>query len=318
MKPLVLALVGPTASGKSDWALKFAQKIPSSVIAADSRTVYRGLNIGTAKITQDHQSSQTNSPHGPVYNIQNVPHYGLDLADPNEMYAVGKFQTFVNNLLPTLWRAGRLPILVGGTGLYVEAVLAGYHLPAQAELPVEFKHSTTVELIKKLSQIDPETASHIDPRNRVRIERALAYTLVQKKSFLKNQKKQRPIFQSRLYVIDRPRAELYRRNDARVEAWTRGQLFSEVRKFLDQGVPRVRIQEFGLIYKLALEHVEGVIALEEFRTQLQGRLHAYVRRQLTWWRRNPAVHWVRNYATFEADAYDWLAKEGECLQLLHP
>lgn len=295
MNQLLVALSGPTASGKTDWALRLAREYNGAIIAADSRTVYRGLDIGTNKPTAEYEYSQSDSQLGPIYTIQSVDHYGFDLAEPSTVFTASDFQQFAHRALKEIWLAGKLPILVGGTGLYVDAVLRGFAFPKKYELPDVWREQSIEQLAQELLQRDPD-ATDIDLSNRVRVERALAYVLGAQQPWSAARRVRRaPEFLSQLLVADRPRTELYQRIDAKIDWWFEHGLLAEVEGLIARGLTRQQCGRFGSVYRLTYEHVTGSISKQECRKQLRGELHALARRQLTWWRRHSDVQRVTSY-----------------------
>jgi len=302
----LIALAGPNGSGKTEWSLRLAHHINGAVIAADSRTVYRGLDIGTGKVTTEYSAIWHKTRHGPMAMIDGIEHYGLNVVDPRSQFTVANFQQYVDNLLPDLWGRGLVPMLVGGTGLYIDAVIRSFDLPEGSEPLVEWQDRTTEYLANQLQQQDPATAAKTDLRNRRRVERALAYHLNTGQSFLDKQAVKTRTFDAALFVIDRPRTELYARIDRRVDRWLAAGLRQEVEQLLEEGVPRDRIDAFGQVYRWALSLIEKRCTESEFSQGLKGELHAYARRQLTWWRRHKDVRWVSEYTDFEESVMHFL------------
>lgn len=302
----VIVLAGPTASGKTGWAIELAKQIGGVVIAADSRTVYRGLDIGTGKVTYELPTTWKESSLGRAAVVSGVEHYGLDLVDPTDRFTAADFQRYVERLLPQIWRRGDVPLLVGGSTLYIEAVIDGFQFPEVASLSPDWRDRPLEALYQELVLWDPELARQIDPSNRVRIERALGYVFRTGQSIAKARQRKAPDFRHALFVIDRPRDELYARIDSRLDTWIRDGLFDEVAALRHGGVPDERIRAFGLVYKRALEVVDGALDEPTFRRVLQGELHAYARRQLTWWRRRTDVQWVSRYTEVAKETENFL------------
>ncbi|MBI4032775.1 hypothetical protein HY374_03660 [Candidatus Berkelbacteria bacterium] len=256
MSRKLIAISGPTASGKSGWGIQLAQAVNGVIICADSRTVYRELNIGAGKVTTEYPTTWRQSPFGPVATVEGVDHYGLNLLGLDETFTVGQFQHYVYGLLSLLWSHGKQPILVGGTGLYVSAVIEGYTFGGRG--------------------------------HRVR---------------------QRPDFFSRVFVVNRPRQELYQRIDQRVDGRVAQGMVEEVRALIDQGWTE-RLKALGLEYRVLTKYLlggESSEAQEAMVARLKGEIHAYARRQLTWWRHRSDVSWISSYTELEAKARQFLA-----------
>ena len=296
MKQVVLALSGPTGSGKTEWGIRLAEDIDGAIIVADSRTVYRTLDIGTNKVTYEHLATQRETSIGPVYRIEGIDHYGLDLCSPTEAFTASSFQDYAKTVLPALWQQHRVPILVGGTGLYIDAVMEGFQFPAPARLSAEWQQRPTAALMQELQLWDPQTALTIDPKNRSRVERALAYAFATGRSFSEAKKKVAPSFAKAVFVIETDRAQLFQRLDQRIQRWLDDGLLDEVRRLEQDGLQPERIQQLGFMYRLAYERIHEHISEAEMVVRLSAELRSFTKRQLTWWRRHPDVIWVSRYA----------------------
>ncbi|MGI6103634.1 MAG: tRNA (adenosine(37)-N6)-dimethylallyltransferase MiaA [Patescibacteria group bacterium] len=294
----MLVVSGPTASGKSSWALRLAQRVRGAIIAADSRTVYRELSIGAGKVTTEYPADRFDTADGPMYVIDGVPHYGLDLATLDEVYTVAQFQSYVRTLVPELQQAGYVPMLVGGSGLYIDAVRHGFVFPESTPPPSTWKTRLLEDLVEELRTLDPYSASNLDLRNRRRVERALAYVHATGKSFCVAQQREGG-YDHQLFVVDRPREELYARIDQRVDERMAAGMLEEVRALV-QGGWSERLLGLGLEYRVLTAFLEGAIPTQaEAVQQLKYAIHAFARRQLTWWRRQPDVRWVSSYTALE-------------------
>lgn len=277
-KNKIVAIVGPTASGKSAWAKIFAQEFGGKVISVDSRQVYRGMDIGTAK---DKTFSQDM----------------IDVADPSHTFTVAEFSGAVNNLINQYLQAKQLPILAGGTGLYLNAIIYGYVLPnlknESLKIRQELAKLSESELFEKLKQLDPVSAEKIDPKNLRRVIRALEVTILSEKPFSELQKKLKPKFKTLLIGIEIPREKLYAKIDSRVDEQIKEGLIEEVRKLLSK-FP-ADLPAFNTIgYKEIIDYIKNKIPLKEAIDQIKFHTHDYVRRQMTWFRKNPDIKWVKN------------------------
>ena len=281
--PPLIGVVGPTASGKTDLALALARAWPVEILAADSRQVYRGMDIGTAKPGADERVA--------------VPHHLLDLADPDEPFTVADWVERARTLLPVIAGRGRIPMLVGGTGLYVSALADGHDYTSQPA-PLELRQRLTAALeaegldalARRLVTADPEAARRTDLRNPRRVVRALeraevaggAATVVS-----------RPYAgRVALLGISRPREVLYRRIDERVERLFAGGLIDEVGRLLDAGYgPELRPMS-GYGYGEAARHLAGEWSRERAIEVTARRTRQYAKRQLTWFRRDLRIMWL--------------------------
>lgn len=290
MKNKVLAIVGPTGSGKTEWAKRLAKKFKGKIISVDSRQIYRGLDIGTAK---DKTFSQDM----------------IDILNPDQPYSVADYQKAANDLINQYLRAKNLPILVGGTGLYMEAVLYGFILPELKEQSLKVRAAlekmTDAALAQKLQELDPASSKKIDPKNKRRLIRALEVTMLSGKPFFLQQKKRKAKFDALILGIETDRETLYSKIDARVEQMIKDGLVEEVRKLIQNY--RSDLPAFNTIgYREIIEYLNGKQTLKEAVEKIKTNSHAYVRRQETWWRRDKNVKWVSNLQEAEMLAQKFL------------
>jgi tRNA dimethylallyltransferase len=275
--PRVLAIVGPTGSGKTRWAKVIAGKFNGKLISVDSRQIYRGLDIGTAK-------------------DQTFPQALVDIADPSETFSMSDFQKAANQYIDEYLNTNNLPILVGGTGLYLNSVLYGYVIPdlkkESLKLRAELEKLTIEEILTKLKELDPDSAQKIDPRNGRRLVRALEVSLLSSRPFSKQQVKKNPKFKALVIGIDIPRDTLYAKIDARVEQMIKDGLIEEVRTLVKK-YP-FDAPAFNTIgYKEIIDYLKSKISLPEAIQQIKFNTHSYVRRQMTWFGHDENIKWVK-------------------------
>jgi len=278
----LMGVVAPTASGKTDLALALAQRMPVEILVADSRQVYRGMDVGTAKPDAAARSS--------------VPHHLLDLADPDEPFTVAKWVERARALLPEIADRGRLPMIVGGTGLYVSALLDGHDYASQpwspelrARLSDELAADGLELLAARLAAFDPDAAVRTDLRNPRRVLRALERA----EAGGGGAGPASEPYSGRLALIglSRPREVLYRRIDERAARIFATGLLDEVRGLLDAGYgPELRPMT-GHGYAEAARHLAGEWSLEQAIEHTARRTRQYAKRQLTWFRRDPRIMW---------------------------
>ncbi len=278
---ILLAIVGPTASGKTALALELASRFPVEIVSADSRTVYRGMDIGTAKPSVSERAR--------------VPHHLLDVVDPDEPYTLAEYQAQALAAIAEVRSRGQVPVLVGGAGLYVSAVCDGLRLP---NVPPDHEFRSALEeqpwevLQQRLVAIDPESASRIDPKNKRRVIRALEVHRATGVPFSAWQQRSPPPFTPCFIGLSVARAELYRRIDARIDEWLAGGLLDEVRALLERGYPPTLPSMSSIGYREVASALRGVMGLEEATSQMKLATHAYARRQLTWFRRDARIEWL--------------------------
>ena len=280
--PKLVVLLGPTASGKSGSGITLAQHFNGEIISADSRQVYRGLDIGTAKVTPAEQAL--------------VPHHVLDVADPREVYTVVQFQQDAITAINDTLKRGHQPFLVGGSPHYIQAVVDNLdipHIEPQPELRAQLEKRPLPELLAQLEELDPQSAATIDRNNPRRVIRALEVCLISGNPFSQQRKMAEPLYQCLLLGIEWPREILYRRIDARVDERMQQGMVQEVQRLLDEGISRERLEALGLEYRYITRLLRGEFKNEDEMVQkLKYAIHDFTRRQLTWFRKDKRIVWV--------------------------
>jgi len=291
----LIVILGPTASGKTEWGIKLAKKFNGEVICADSRTVYKYLNIATAKPKGRNYGRNVEKNLG-CRNVQRVSHYLLDFIDPKKIYTVADFQRDANKAIELIFSQGKQPIVVGGSALYIYALTEGYKFPGKSDrkLRRELELKSLVELQAIVKKYKKTFLNSSDFQNKRRLIRAIEvnknYKLKIKNCFSS------PIPYSILKIgIDLPREEVYQRIDKRTNEWMAEGLIAEVRRLMRIGVSRKRINEFGLGYREVIKYLKGKIKnKDELTERINFTQHAYVRRQMTWFRRDKEIKWLKN------------------------
>ncbi len=277
----LLVLVGPTAVGKTALSLDLAETFNGEIISADSRLFYRGMDVGTAKPTPAEQAQ--------------VPHHLIDVCAPDETLTLGEYQQMAYRTIDSVLGNGRLPILVGGTGQYVTAVVQGWGIPRVAPQPALRAALTALgdaEVVRWLAALDPAGAARIDPRNVRRIIRALEVTLVAGRPISELQRKTPPPYAILQLGLTRGRAPLYQRIDARVDAMMAAGLLAEMTALRDAGYGRSLPAMSGLGYQQLWAYLEGEMSLAEVVERIKFETHRFARQQYTWFRPDdPAIHW---------------------------
>lgn len=283
-RPLV-AIVGPTAAGKTALALRLAEALPVEVVSADSRQVYRYMDIGTAKPTREER--------------ERVPHHLLDVVDPDGAFTLAQYQELAYRAIDDVQRRGRIPLLVGGTGLYVRAVLEGLHIP-QVEPDPRLRQQLLAEadsqgcgvLHERLRTLDAVAAERIDARNVRRVVRALevCYRLGQPITSL--QRAAPPPYQVLRIGLNMPRAQLYQRIDVRIDAMLSAGLVEEVRTLVARGYGLDLPSMSGLGYRQIGMYLSGETTLPEAVALIQRHTRRFVRQQANWFREDdPTTAW---------------------------
>ncbi len=288
--PPLLVLVGPTASGKSEVAMGVAQRLRVEIVSGDSMQVYRGMDVGTAKPSPLERAA--------------VPHHLLDLVDPREPFSVAAFKEEADRSIVEVHQRGNLPFLVGGSGLYIRAVVENYDLsPDETDASIRDKWRLAAQregmaaLHRKLGEVDPAAAARIHPNDLRRLVRALE--VWERTGHPISEAVGRTGARGRLYDVLQmglawPREELYRRIDRRVDRMIAAGLVGEVERLAARGFGQVAGQALG--YKEFLPSLRGEISLEEAAARLKQDTRRFAKRQLTWFRAQPEVHWIETGA----------------------
>ncbi len=279
-RPL-LVIVGATAVGKTALSLKLAQLFQGEIVSADSRLFYRGMDIGTAKPTPEEQAL--------------VPHHLIDICDPDETLTLAEYQRLAYAVINRIQGNCRLPILVGGTGQYVRAVVEGWGIPEVAPHPA-LREALAArggpELARWLRHLDPAAAEKLDPRNVRRVIRALEVTLLKGCPISELQRKNPPPYCIAQIGMQRDRESLYGRIDARVDGMMTAGLLAELEGLRDEGYGRTLPSMSGLGYRQLWAYLAGEMSLEEAVERIKFETHRFARQQATWFRLDdPAINW---------------------------
>lgn len=326
--------MGPTASGKSGLAIRLAQRFNGEVISADSRQVYTNLDMGTGKVRKDNANrksqnakSQRKMQNNPAYLSGGICHHLIDIASPKRQFTVAQYQKKALQTLSGIWRRERLPIVCGGTGQYIDALMFGQKFPAVKPNPLLRKWLSKkfpAELFRMLKKLDPHRARTIDPHNSRRLIRALEIVLATGKPVpVLRHPGLRIVVRGKLYPrsitlnrfrlpgsrsgagfdlndevvwlgIDPPRKTLHRSIRKRLLVRMRQGMIAEVEKLKKQGVSSRRLEALGLEYRYINRFLEGKIPKTEMLIQLEHAIRRYAKRQMTWFRRNKRIRWVKN------------------------
>ncbi|MCI9155757.1 MAG: tRNA (adenosine(37)-N6)-dimethylallyltransferase MiaA [Lawsonibacter sp.] len=283
MPPQIIVITGPTASGKTWLAVELAKKFNGEVVSADSMQIYRRMDIGTAKPTAEE--------------MEGIPHHMIDVADPEENFSVARYVDMAAGCVDGVLSRGRLPILAGGTGLYIDSLLSGRTFaafeqasPLRGELEKRYVQEGGETLLRELAQADPDTATRLHPNDGKRIVRALEIFLTTGKTITQHNKETRavpPRYSALTLNLDFQRREdMWERIDRRVDRMMQAGLAEEVRALLQSGVPEkcTAMQAIGYKEMAAALQGDGDIAVAAAQVKLRSR--QYAKRQRTWFRRN--------------------------------
>ncbi len=276
-KPKILVVLGPTATGKSDLAVELALKYNGEIISADSRQVYRGMDLGSGKITKEE--------------MKGVPHHLLDVADPTEDFSVERYCELAEEKISEILERGHLPIICGGTGFYIDTLVSGLRLPKvppNKKLRAKLEQKTASELFEQLKKLDPERANTIDKHNKVRLVRALE--IAERLGTVP--KISTSIKYSPEYIgLDWADLTLKGRIKARLERRLAIGMVAEVKRLHDSGISYERLESFGLEYKNCALFLQNKIREAEMIENILKETWQYVKRQRTWFKRNKNIKW---------------------------
>ncbi|GAB2615385.1 tRNA (adenosine(37)-N6)-dimethylallyltransferase MiaA [Streptomyces capparidis] len=281
--PRVIAVVGPTAAGKSDLGVALAQELGGEVVNADSMQLYRGMDIGTAKLTPEER--------------QGVPHHLMDVWDVTVTASVAEYQRLARAVIDRLLAEGRAPVLVGGSGLYVRGAIDALEFPGtdpevRGRLEAELAVSGPGVLHARLAAVDPAAARAILPSNGRRLVRALEVVEITGRPFTANLPGHDSVYDAVQIGVDVPRPELDRRIAARVDRMWEAGLVDEVRELERAGLREGRTASRALGYQQVLAHLAGECGEDAARAETVRATKRFARRQDSWFRRDPRVHWL--------------------------
>jgi len=289
--PKILVIVGSNASGKTSLSIKLAKKFNGEVISADSRQVYKGMNLGTGKVTKKE--------------MQGIKHYLLDVASPKSRFNAAQFVKLGERAIKEIQKKGKLPIVCGGTGFYVDALLYGLPVAVTPDwkLRQHFDRLSADALFKKLKKIDPARAKNIDPHNKRRLIRALEIAL-------KTRAPVPPLARTLRYNVlkigvKRSKKELRKRIHDRLLIRMKQGMVKEIEKLHKQGVPWQKLDDFGLEYRFISRYLKGELSKEEMLTQLETAIWHYAKRQMTWFKRDKDIYWLNNDKKIEKLVEKW-------------
>ena len=302
MSVKIAVITGPTATGKTRLGIMLAQRLGGEIISGDSMQLYRGMDVGTAKPT--------------AAELAAAPHHMIDVADPAEEWSVSRYVEAASAAVDCAAARGRLPIVVGGTGLYIDSLVRGTQFGersergniCRAELESRYDEIGGRAMLTELSQVDPERAAKLAPADKKRIVRAMEVFLLTGKTITELDRESRaapPRYDAAYIILDyEDRADLYARIDARVDEMVAGGLFEEVERVFASGVSGTARQAIG--YKEPAAALAGELSRAEAVELIKRESRRYAKRQLTWLRKKPGALWIRHGAEpdFERAARD--------------
>ena len=288
----VIVIVGPTGVGKTALGVALAKQLNGEVISGDSMQIYKRMDIGTAKVTEDE--------------MQGVVHHLIDIKEPSEEYSVTEFQETVRACIDDIVKRGKLPIIVGGTGLYIKAVLYDYTFEKcdsdPKKMEEKYKDYSNEELYERLKEVDPGATRNIHPNNRRRVLRAIEIfeTTGKRKSEMEDAQRHEMIYDATCIGLTLDREKLYERIDKRVDIMMENGLEQEVKSLIEEGCKPTYQSMRGIGYKAWFEYFEGRSSKEEVIALIKKHSRNYAKRQFTWFNNQMMVNWYEvNVEHFE-------------------
>ena len=281
MEKKLIVILGPTASGKSELAVRLAKKFNGKIVSADSRQVYRRMDIGTGKVTKKE--------------MKGIPHYLLDVASPKKRFTVIQYRKLALKAINKILKNVHVPILCGGTGFYIQAVVDGIiipEVPPDWRLRKELEKKSTEELYQILKKLDPRRAKTIESKNKRRLIRALEIVKkIGRVPIFKKEPLPHPIL---MIGIKKEKKELSSLIKKRFFKWLKMGLIAEVKKLKKSGLSWKRIEDFGIHYRVIAQYLQNKISYKEMIESSLRELQNYAKRQMTWWKSDKRIHWVNN------------------------
>jgi tRNA dimethylallyltransferase len=309
--PKVIVLVGPTASGKTEWGLNLAKKFGGEIIAADSRQIYKRMDIGTAKPRGEWRWHATWKGIRRTYYVDDIPHHLVDIINPGKRFTAAEFRDSAVKYIKMAEMNGSVPFVVGGTGLYVSALVDNFSIPRVApngKLRESLEGKTEEELFALLKILDPVCATTIDARNKRRLIRALEVCIFTGKPFSEQKKKGESMFQFLQIGIDVDRELLYSRIDKRIDQMVEEGVVKEVEELVKRKFSWDLPSMSGIGYRQFRPYIEKTLSLAECIENLKRDTRHYARRQMTWFRREKGIRWCERYDQVETLVDQFLKK----------
>ncbi|MBU2540098.1 tRNA (adenosine(37)-N6)-dimethylallyltransferase MiaA [Patescibacteria group bacterium] len=290
----IIVIVGPTASGKTDLSIKLAKKFKGEIISADSRQVYKGMDIGTGKVTKKE--------------MRGIPHYLLDVISPKKRFDVAQYKKLAEEAINRIYKKNKLPFLVGGTGFYIQAVIDNISMPKikpDWKLRKKLEKKPIPELYKMLVKLDPNRASNIDKNNPRRLIRALEIVLKSKRP-VGPLIPQKPRFKALFLGVKKDQKELKNLIEKRLLKRLKSGMINEVKKLHRSGVSWKRLEEFGLEYRFVAQYLQKKLTYNEMIQKLEKEIEHYAKRQMTWFKRDKRIKWIKNIKEADKSVKNYL------------
>lgn len=308
-KENLFILIGPTAIGKTELSINLAKKMNGEIISADSMQIYKYMNIGSAKITKEE--------------MEGVPHHLIDNISPNEDFTVANYKNHTKTLINDINKKGKLPIIAGGTGLYINSIvydLQFTEVPPNDDIRDELEYLSNEHLHKELEMVDKISADRLSPNDRKRLIRALEIYKSTGKTmseYNKDFRTENKDYNLVMIGLNMDRAELYNRINLRVDIMVGAGLIEEVKGLLEMGYDKSLVSMQGIGYKEIIMYLEGRLSIDESISLIKQKTRNYAKRQLTWFRRDSRVQWMNidSYSSNEALSNDIIEYTGSKMRI---
>jgi len=294
MQEKLIVILGPTSVGKTDLSIKLAKKFGGEIVSADSRQIYKGLDIGSGKITKNQMCG--------------IPHHLLDVANPKRKFTVAQYQKLAFTTIQQIQQRGRIPFLVGGTGFYIQSIVDGTVIPEVKpnwKFRKELGKKSVEQLFEILKKLDPERAKNIDPKNPRRLIRAIEIVKTTGQPVPKiGGRPTSPYFDIIQIGVKKSPEELKKLIQKRLQKRIKG-IITEVTSLRasrrgNPGLSFKRLEELGLEYRFVAQYIQDKLTYEEMIHKIQIESEHYAKRQMTWFKRDRKIHWIKNYKEAEA------------------
>jgi tRNA dimethylallyltransferase len=312
----ILIIVGPTSSGKSELAVRLAKKFNGEIVSCDSRQIYRGMDLGTGKIRGQWNRKKSrrdlSDRSNRVYVYKSIAHHLIDFTSPRARFSVARFKILAQKTIQDILHQGKLPILCGGTGHWIDAVVFDLPIPnvkPNWKLRQQLEKQSADALYNRLYKLDPQRAATIDRRNKRRLIRALEIIITTGKPIPPLSPKPSTLYPKVLWLgINLPQKLLYKKIDARLDQRIKAGLIKEVARLHSPpkiggvaassgrgGISWKRLESCGLEYRFVTRYLQNKLTYDEMIRQLSFAIKHFAKRQMTWWKRNKNIHWIKDY-----------------------
>jgi len=286
MSNKLIVILGPTASGKSELAVKLAKKFSGEIVSVDSRQVYKGMDIGTAKVTKKER--------------QGILHYLLDVSSPKRRFTVAQYQKLALKAIKKIQKKNKIPFLVGGSGFYIQAVVDGIVIPKVKpnwNLRRGLEKKSAPELFEMLKKLDPQRSKTIEKKNKRRLIRAIE--IAKELGTVPSLSLPHPRFEVLMLGIKKSPEELREKIRERLLKRLKIGMVAEVKKLRKSGLSWSRLEEFGLEYRFIAQYLQKKINYQEMVEKIQKESEHFAKRQMTWFKRDKRIRWIKNYSEAE-------------------